>query len=275
MKKWLIIAFLPVVLVAQEKGRITGTVTDGKTKEPLVGVNVMVKGTYYGAATGLDGHYFIENMNKGTYDIEASIIGYKVVLQTGIRVDYGQKTTVNFPMEETVLTLGEEVVVLGAKPLFDVDETASAVRMTSDDIANKTVNSVEDILAEQVGVTKQDNEIHIRGGRIDESLFVVDGMSIKDPLSGYSGNLYITAEAIQNLEIVTGGYNAEYGQAMSGVVNIKLKEGRDDFEGAVKITSDNWGLSTDNIQHYRTDRYEFNLGNNNSRIGIGPPRLNS
>ena len=220
----------------------------------------MVKGTYYGAATDIDGRYFIENVNKGTYGIEASIIGYKVVLQTGIRVESGQKTTVNFSMEETVLTLGEEVVVLGAKPLFDVDETASAVRMTSDDIANKTVNSVEDILAEQVGVTKQDNEIHIRGGRIDESLFVVDGMSIKDPLSGYSGNLYITAEAIQNLEIVTGGYNAEYGQAMSGVVNIKLKEGRDDFEGAIKLTSDNWGLSTDNIQHYKTDRYEFNFG---------------
>ncbi|HJN69698.1 MAG TPA: TonB-dependent receptor, partial [Candidatus Marinimicrobia bacterium] len=260
MKKWLIIAFLPVVLVAQEKGRIAGTVTDGKTKEPLVGVNVMVKGTYYGDATDIDGRYIIENVNKSTYDIEASIIGYKVVLQTGIWVESGQKTTVNFLMEETVLTLGEEVVVLGAKPLFDVDETASAVRMTSDDIANKTVNSVEDILAEQVGVTKQDNEIHIRGGRIDESLFVVDGMSIKDPLSGYSGNLYITAEAIQNLEIVTGGYNAEYGQAMSGVVNIKLKEGRDDFEGAVKFTSDNWGLSTDNIQHYKTDRYEFNFG---------------
>jgi len=260
MKKWLIIAFLPVVLVAQEKGRVAGTVIDGKTKEPLVGVNVMVKGTYYGAATGLDGHYFIENVNKGSYDIEASIIGYKVVLQTGIRVESGQKTVVNFSMEETVLTLGEEVVVLGAKPLFDVDETASAVRMTSDDIANKTVNSVEDILAEQVGVTKQDNEIHIRGGRIDESLFIVDGMSIKDPLSGYSGNLYITAEAVQNLEIVTGGYNAEYGQAMSGVVNIKLKEGRDEFEGAVKFTSDNWGLSADNIRHYKTDRYEFNLG---------------
>ena len=154
MKKWLIIAFLPVVLVAQEKGRVAGTVIDGKTKEPLVGVNVMVKGTYYGAATGLDGHYFIENVNKGSYDIEASIIGYKVVLQTGIRVESGQKTVLNFPMEETVLTLGEEVVVLGAKPLFDVDETASAVRMTSDDIANKTVNSVEDILAEQVGVMK-------------------------------------------------------------------------------------------------------------------------
>ena len=140
---------LSFFLFGQEKGSVTGIVTNQKSGEPLIGVNVMVKGTYYGDATDIDGRYIIENMNKGTYDIEASIIGYKVVLQTGIRVESGQKTVLNFPMEETVLTLGEEVVVLGAKPLFDVDETASAVRMTSDDIANKTVNSVEDILAEQ------------------------------------------------------------------------------------------------------------------------------
>ena len=183
-----IIAFIiigSVFLLGQEKGIFTGTVTDHKSGEPLAGVNVMVKGTYYGDATDINGNYIIENVNKGTYNIEASIIGYKVILQTRIRVEYGKKTTVNFSMEETVLTIGEEVVVLGSKPLFDVDETASVTRVTSDDIANKTVNSVEDILAEQVGVTKQDNEIHIRGGRIDESLFVVDGMSIKDPLSGY------------------------------------------------------------------------------------------
>ena len=260
MKLFAYIIIGSVFLIGQEKGIISGTVTDHKSGELLAGVNVMVKGTYYGDATDINGNYIIESINKGTYDIEASIIGYKVVLQTRIRVEYGQKTTVNFSMEETVLTIGEEVVVIGSKPLFDVDETASVIRVTSDDIANKTVNSVEDILAEQVGVTKQDNEIHIRGGRIDESLFIVDGMSVKDPLSGYSGNLYVTAEAIQDLEIVTGGYNAEYGQAMSGVVNIKLKEGRDDFEGTVKFISDNWGLSADNIQHYKTDRFVFNLG---------------
>ena len=196
MKLFSYIIIGSVFLFGQEKGMISGIITDYKSGEPLAGVNVMVKGTYYGDATDINGSYIIESVNKGTYNIEASIIGYKVVLQTRIRVEYGKKTTVNFSMEETVLTIGEEVVVLGSKPLFDVDETASVTRVTSDDIANKTVNSVEDILAEQVGVTKQDNEIHIRGGRIDESLFVVDGMSIKDPLSGYSGNLYVTAEAI-------------------------------------------------------------------------------
>ena len=257
--RWLIL-FIPLMVFAQNTGIISGRVIDAKTNEGLVGVNVIVKGTYYGAASDLDGNFRITGISFGTHDIEASIIGYKILLQTGISVKSGGPTVLNFNMEETVLTLGEEVVVIGSKPLFDVDETASVVRITSEDIANKVVSSVEDILAEQIGVSTQDNEIHIRGGRIDESMFIVDGQSIKDPLSGYSGNLFINPEAIQELEIITGGYDAEYGQAMSGIINIKLKDGRDHYEGTVKYSSDNWGLEQDVITHYSTDRIEFNLG---------------
>ena len=257
--RWLIL-FIPLMVFAQNTGIISGRVIDAKTNEGLVGVNVIVKGTYYGAASDLDGNFRITGISFGTHDIEASIIGYKILLQTGISVKSGGPTVLNFNMEETVLTLGEEVVVIGSKPLFDVDETASVVRITSEDIANRVVSSVEDILAEQIGVSTQDNEIHIRGGRIDESMFIVDGQSIKDPLSGYSGNLFINPEAIQDLEIITGGYDAEYGQAMSGIINIKLKDGRDHYEGTVKYSSDNWGLEQDVITHYSTDRIEFNLG---------------
>ena len=172
-----------LIWVSVSYGQLNGRITSSTTAEGLAGVNVMVKGTYYGSATDANGYYTISEINPGTYDIEASIIGYKVVLHTGVNIKPGQTVTLDFTMEETVLTIGEEVVVMGKKPLFDVDETSSMTRVTSDDIANKVVSSVEDILAEQVGVTKQDNEIHIRGGRIDESLFVIDGMSIKDPLS--------------------------------------------------------------------------------------------
>ncbi|MDG2266404.1 MAG: TonB-dependent receptor, partial [Candidatus Marinimicrobia bacterium] len=262
-----------LIWVSVSYGQLNGRITSSTTSEGLAGVNVMVKGTYYGSATDADGYYSISQINPGTYDIEASIIGYKIVLHTGINIEIGQTVTLDFTMEETVLTIGEEVIVMGKKPLFDVDETSSMTRVTSDDIANKVVSSVEDILAEQVGVTKQDNEIHIRGGRIDESLFVIDGLSIKDPLSGYSGNLFVNADAIQDLEIVTGGYNAEYGQAMSGVVNITLKEGRDTFEGAFKYVSDNWGMTEDALTHYNTDRIEFNLGGPDPFLELLPKKL--
>ncbi len=278
MRAWLATIILPFMLLAQQSNSISGQITSAKTGEPLAGVNVLVKGTYFGAATGLDGFFTIRNVPVGSYDIEASIIGYKVVLRTGIIVAADSRTRLDFSMEETVLTLGEEVVVLGKKPLFDVDATASQSLIRSEDIANKVVSSVEDILAEQIGVTTQDNEIHIRGGRIDESLFVVDGFSVKDPLSGYSGNLFVNAEAIEELEVVTGGYNAEYGQAMSGIVNIKLKAGREKFEGAVKYASDNFGFSRDTFQHINSDRLEFNFGGPAllldrlpRKLGLNPP----
>ncbi len=236
-------------------GTLTGIVSDKKTGDGLPGVNIIIKGTYYGSAADINGNYIISNITPGNYNIEVSIIGYKVVLKTGLEINAGESTKLDFTLEETVLSFGEDVVVLGKKPLFDVDETASVARVRKEDIENKVVSSVEDILAEQLGVSSQDNEIHIRGGRIDESMFIIDGFSVKDPLSGYSGNLFVNADAIEELEIVTGGYNPEYGQAMSGVVNIKLKEGKDRYEGAVKYSSDRLFSET-----FNTDRFEFNLG---------------
>ncbi len=265
--------FLPLMLLGQQDASIQGTVRDFKTGNPLPGVNVIIKGTYYGAATGSDGNYLITSISPGSYDIEISMVGYKILLKTGVKVEAGASVTENFDLEQTVLMLGEEVVVIGKKPLFDVDETATLTRISSDDIQNKIVNSVEDILSEQIGVTTVDNEIHIRGGRIDESLFIIDGLSIKDPLSGYGGNLFINAESIDNLEIITGGYNAEYGQAMSGVINIRLKEGRDKYEGSFKYASDNWGFSQDSYSHYNTDHLEFNLGGPSTLFELLPKAL--
>ena len=244
-----------LVLKAENFGSITGTISDSDKGTELPGVNIIVKGTYYGSSSDLEGRYRLNDISPGSYDIEVSMIGYKIILKTGVLVEPGKTITIDFKMEETVLSFGEDVIVMGKKPLFDVDETSSIARVRKEDIETKVVSSVEDILSEQIGVTTQDNEIDIRGGRIDESIFVVDGFSVKDPLSGYSGNLFVNADAIEELEIVTGGYNAEYGQAMSGVVNIKLKEGRDNYEGSMKYSSDR--LMPD---HFNTDRVEFNLG---------------
>ena len=250
----MLLFLFPLFLVAQGTGGITGRIID-INGAGLPGVNVMVKGTYYGAASDLYGSYQIDKINPGSYDVEVSMIGFKVILKTGIIVEPGMMIDIDFEMEETVLSFGEDVVVIGKTPLFDVDETSSVSRVRSEDIENMVVSSVEDILSEQIGVTTQDNEIHIRGGRIDESLFIVDGFSVKDPLSGYSGNLFINAGAIEELEIITGGYNAEYGQAMSGVVNIKLKKGRDRYEGSFKLSSDRF-ISN----NYNSDHIEFNFG---------------
>lgn len=262
MKRGIIILSFMVLATsagfAQQAGQITGQVTDAKTGDPMPGVNIIVKGTYYGAATDENGNYRILNISPGSYEIQVSMIGYKRILQTGVNVQPGQHLELNFALEQTVLALGQEVEVIGEKPLIDVDETSSAMRMNSDDIDNQIVNTVDNVIQQQVGVSTVDNEVHIRGGRVDESLYVIDGMSIKDPLSGNASNVFVTAEAVEEIEVITGGFNAEYGQAMSGVIDVKLKEGSPKYNGGFTYTTDKWAPGI--FQDFNTERLEFNIG---------------
>jgi len=250
---------LAVTALGQGNCVIEGRVSDPVTGEMLPGVNVMIKGTYYGGATDLDGRFRLTGMSPGTYDLEFSMIGYKVILKTNTIVTIAEPAYVEIEMEQTTLALGQEVVVEGDRPLLEVDQTASSVRLTADDLKMNIVENVGDVLAEQAGITSQDNEIHIRGGRVDESMFIVDGMSVKDPLSGSANNLYLNVDAIEELEVITGGFNAEYGQAMSGIINIKIKEGSEKYHGTFSYSSDHFGLKKLPWDAFTKDRLEFTL----------------
>jgi len=254
----LVLAATQLWAQSRRKGRIEGIVIDKNLREPLPGVNLVIKGTYLGAATDENGQYFIENINPGQYDLEASIIGYKIQLKTGIKVVAGQTQPINFELEESVLAFGQEIVVVGQKPLLQVDLTASEESFSADEIDQKIVENVDDIISQQAGVVKTDNEIHIRGGRADESLYIVNGVSIKDPLSGYGNTLYINSDAIKELKVITGGFNAEYGQAMSGVIDVVTKEGSEQYSGGVTFKTDHFGLGL--IKNYNSQILEFNFG---------------
>ena len=255
----LLLAGLALPALGQGSCVIEGRVFDPESGEALPGVNVMIKGTYYGGATDLDGRFRLTGMSPGTYDLEFSMIGYKVVLKTNTIVTIAEPAFVEIELEQTTLALGQEVVVEGERPLLEVDQTASSVRLTADDLKMNIVENVGDVLAEQAGITSQDNEIHIRGGRVDESMFIVDGMSVKDPLSGSANNLYLNVDAIEELEVITGGFNAEYGQAMSGIINIRIKEGSDEYHGTFSYSSDHWGLKKLPWEAFNKDRIEFTL----------------
>ncbi len=239
-------------------GRINGRVTDADTGEPLPGVNIIVKGTYLGAATDLEGNFIIAGVKSGSYDLQASFVGYKVSVHTDIRLRGDETKDVNFTLEPTVLAIGQEVVFVGQKPLIDVDETATARVMSAEDIEDLVAEGVNDILEKQVGVTSDNNEIHIRGGRADENLYIIDNLSVKDPISGTGLGIYLSADAIQELEVITGGFNAEYGEAMSGLVNVETKEGGERYSGSFSVKSDN--LAGYPKGHQNTGNMEFSLG---------------
>ena len=253
----LLVVTTPFYTEASQTGRIAGKITSKGNGSPLPGVNILVKGTYYGTATDTDGNFIINNISVGTYDLDISMIGYKQVILAGINVKASETTQLNIELEETVLAAGEEVIVIGEKPILDVDNTSSSVEYSSEDISGKIVESVSDIIKDEVGVVESDNQIHIRGGRVDESQFIVDGLSLKDPLTGSVNNLYVNPNAIQKLDFISGGFNAEYGQAMSGIIDVQLKEGSEYVEGSIRYNTDHMGSVMDG---FNTDIVEFTLG---------------
>ncbi len=256
--KYLLILLLIATPLLAQKTTIRGVVTDKESGEALPGVNVIVPGTYKGAATDAEGRFEITGLAPGDYNIKASMIGYTVQLVTGVKVRPLQVATVDFSLEPTVLALGQSVQVIGEKPLLETDVTASQQRLSSDEIDQKVVEDIGDLVGEQLGVVVQDNKIHIRGGRADESMYIIDGQSIKDPLSGYSNTLYVSASAIKELKVITGGYNAEYGQAMSGIIDIETKEGAREYTGGLMYKTDN--IASGLWDSYNTDVLQFNLG---------------
>lgn len=258
MKKLiLLLLFLTTGLLAQN-GAVQGTIQDAKTGELLPGVNVILKGTYYGAASDFNGKYSINNVSPGTYTLEVSFIGFKTMQFTGIKVNPGANTKLDIKLEETVLTLEQDVVVVGDKPLVDVEETQTKKTLSKEDIELSKVENVTDLLTQQVGVVQNDNSIHIRGGRAYENAFLLDGVSVQDPLAGTGFGLQLSASALEEMEVITGGFNAEYGQATSGVVNIRTREGGKRFNGYLSYKTDKLG-SLENSHVFNQDIYEASL----------------
>ena len=217
------------LLHAGTTGKISGTVVD-ENDEPLVGCNIIIKGTSYGAATNLDGEYFILNVPPGIYQISASMIGYGTVTIEGAQVIVDLTAKADFSLRPEIIE-GEEIVVTAEKPTVRLDQTSMSAVVSSEDIENLPVSDVGDIIELQAGIVRDPNGgFHVRGGRSSEVSFWVDGVATTDSYDGSSG-LEIENAGIQEVQVISGTFNAEYGQAMSGIVNVVTKDGGQNYEG--------------------------------------------
>ncbi len=210
-------------------GKIVGKVVDAATGEPLPGVNVIIVETQTGAATDLEGEYIILNVPPNTYQIRASMVGYREVTVQDVRIKIDQTTVVNFEMDEATLT-GEEVVVTAQRPVVELDLTASKATMSGMELQNSWARSVEDALKMQSGINVNGG---IRGGFQLDVSYIVDGQVVRDDGSNMS-LVPINTTSVQEMEVLTGGWNAEYPQANSGVVNIVTKRATQKHEGTVR-----------------------------------------
>ncbi len=238
-----LVLILSLKAFAGDTGKIAGRVVDAATKEPLIGASVVVMGTSMGAATDLDGRYTILNLPPGTYTVRASAVGYRPTEVRDNQVSIDLTTEVNFQLSESAITT-EAVVVTAEKPLVQKDMTASTAVVDSREIQALPVTSFQDVLQLQAGIYVDKNgDLHSRGGRSGEVMYMIDGVPVTDAYDGKTV-VDVNANSIQELQVVTGAYNAEYGQAMSGIVNIATKSGGNSYHG--ELTTYTGGYATSN-----------------------------
>jgi outer membrane receptor for ferrienterochelin and colicin len=242
MKKfYLLLFFTPFLIYAGTTGKLSGTIKDSQTGEPLVGANIIIVGTDLGAAANVDGNYFILNIPPGNYSVKISYIGYESVLVTDVQIIVDQNTLLPVKLKPESIEVGE-VVVVAQTPMVQKDVTSSISVIRRDQIEALPVSTFTDLLSLQAGVVKiGNNNIHVRGGRSNEVAYLVDGIYVKDPLLGNLA-LEISNDAIQEMSLLSGTFNAEYGNALSGVVNIVTRDGDNKFTGKIEGRTSEFGI---------------------------------
>jgi outer membrane receptor protein involved in Fe transport len=238
-------------LFAGVTGKIAGKVTSSETGEVLIGINIVLEGTTMGAATGIDGTYVINNIEPGSYNLIVSGIGYQKKRIENVKVASDFTTTVNIDLSSDVITL-DAIVVQADAPMIRKDLTSSKATVDAGQIETLPVESIDQILSLQAGITRgAGGDLHIRGGRSSEIAYTVNGVSISNPFDN-SRTVDISTNAIQELSIVSGTFNAEYGNALSGVVNTITKEGGNSYRAYLSFYTGDY-LSTRNDVFFNID----------------------
>jgi hypothetical protein len=231
-----LLLLLPAMALAQS-GKLRGQITDQETGEALVGANVIVVGTSYGAATDVNGEYIILNLVAGTYEVKASYIGYQAKTISNVRINSDLTTELNFQLAAEGIQVGT-VEIVAEKPLINKSNTNAQRITTSDDIEALPVRGVDNILALTPGVVLQDKTIYVRGGRQDEVKYYVEGTNVTNPYLGGS-NLNLSQDALEEISVQAGGYTAEFGGANAGIIRGQIKSGTPDWKASIEYITDN------------------------------------
>jgi len=239
-------------------GKLSGRVSDRKTGQYLPGVHIIIEGTLLGASTDNEGNYFINNIPAGTYTVMVTYIGYENIRVENIKIIMNHTTKSDFKIKEIEIE-GEVIIVTAERPLIQQDVTKSVRIITSDEIRNLPTRGTEDVVKLQAGVVDYgyDGPIRMRGGREDEITYIVDGFEVQSYFNGGS-SFYINNAAIDQLHVSTGGFDAEYGRQMSGVISVITKSGSPEYHGSLQAISDMFATAF-NTHSYGYNVYDFSL----------------
>ncbi len=242
----LVVLFHGSNLEAGTTGKIVGKVTDSQTGDSLPGANIILVGTSMGAAADLDGNFLILNVSPGIYTVRASMIGFAPLTYQNIRVSSDLTTKVDFVLSEEVIELGEGVTIVAQRELVQRDLTASTAVIGTEEIGTLPIAELTEAIELQAGIISSQGSLHIRGGRAGEIGYWVDGIPVTDVFDGGTV-IDFNKDAVQELQVISGAFNAEYGQAQSGIINIVTKEGSNDFGGSATVYAGDHISSNDDI----------------------------
>ncbi len=233
-------------------GIVEGRAVDKQTQERLIGVNVVLIGTGLGAVTDTAGEYRVGNVRAGVYDVRFSLIGYKPVIMKKVTILPDLRTRLDVELEQSAIEV-EAVEIRAEKPLIQTDQAATAFSVGEVKLEKLPIGRFQEVLLLQPGTTLEGN---VRGGKTNEVVYLVDGLPIQDVIGGGLGS-NIPKSSITSLSIHTGGFEAEYGNAMSGVVNLITKSGNDRQEFSVRYERDSWLPEGWNRQQNRAAELEL------------------
>jgi len=230
----LVILAAPSVLLAGTNGILEGYVKERGTGEALPGVNVVVVDAGLGASTDQKGYYNIQNVRAGRYHVRFSIIGYQSQLIRNVVINPDLRTRLNIELDPASVEL-EEITVVQEKPLIQRDVTGTTFIVSSEELEALPIDDVAQVLGLQAGATLEGN---VRGGKSSEVVYLVDGLPVQDVVAGGQAST-LPKSSVVGVSIFTGGFEAEYGNALSGVVNIVTKTGSNEHHAMGRVDSDN------------------------------------
>ncbi len=221
-------------------GKIAGKVTDKTTGEPLVGVNVTVRDLKIGTISDANGEYFVLNVHPGSYTVVFSMVGYESITNTGVSVLVDRTATVNAKLTASLIE-GEAVIVVAERPVVDKNLTASEQIVMGQSMEKAGIRTIKEALESQAGIFGDNSSLawqrgrtksYVRGSSAVQSVYMVDNLSVNSGIvsDNYSG---FNTSTIEQISVLTGGYNAEYGEGRSAVVNIISKEAPAGIHGTI------------------------------------------
>jgi len=248
---------------SQTTGSIGGTVFDAKDNTPLVGAIVKIEGTNLGAETDANGEFTILNLDVKTYSVIASYTGYQPQKKENIKVSVDQKVKLTFILAGSTTTTDTIEIVTKRNNGVEVDQSGRTIN--SQQIENQGIRGIQNIVAKTAGVVQDERggALNIRGGRSTDNQIIIDGVSTNNPITGTS-SAFVPNSLLQEISVLTGGFGAEYGNALSGVINVTTRGGTDKYTGSAEIISD---IGVDKI--FGTTSQGYNLYN----VSFGGPLI--